>query len=335
MEAYGSDRFRQDGERWILLSRRDKGWVARVAKTLTSAEFPGTAVLWEDQYFEVISKDAHAGGVRYTLEPWRENNAIRVSDRYDDASEAAREDEFRKSVQREQQRKGANLLAIFTGHLPAIVQNGIANELGVLAPRISLMSIVGVYAVIGAIALVCVSRVIAQQGIPSGLVIVASILGLENTIRFGIVWTQGRPIGSVIGWILYALYYATTRRGPSPFGVEKGFKVTITEPPPDVAERDAFVTREALVTLLTPEEQKRVAERFNYDYRRPSRNLALIILAGSVIGVISSIHREEVIAGCVAAALAAEQIMRLIAFRRGPAASVLRFVVRPFVRKLF
>ena len=30
----------------------------------------------------------------------------------------------------------------------------------------------------------------------------------------------------------------------------------------------------------------------------------------------------------------AEQVIRLAAFRRGPAASVLRFFVRPFVRKL-
>ena len=140
MQAYGSDRLRQDGERWILLSRRDKGWVARIAKTLTSAEFPGTAVLCDDQYFEVVSMDAQPGGVRYALEPWRENNAIRVSDRYDEASEAARDDEFQKDVQREQQRKGANLLAIFTGHLPAIVQNKLGNDLGVLPVRLTIMT---------------------------------------------------------------------------------------------------------------------------------------------------------------------------------------------------
>ena len=40
------------------------------------------------------------------------------------------------------------------------------------------------------------------------------------------------------------------------------------------------------------------------------------------------------IALLVAAALAVEQIVRLAALRRGPAASVLRFFVRPFVRKL-
>jgi hypothetical protein len=48
MQAYGSDRVRPgDGEQFVLLSRIPKAWKPRVAKSLTSAEFPGTAVLWE------------------------------------------------------------------------------------------------------------------------------------------------------------------------------------------------------------------------------------------------------------------------------------------------
>ena len=336
MQAYGSDRVRQQGERWILASRRDKGWIARVPKTLTSAEFPGTAVLCEDQYFEVVSIDVlPAGGVRYALEPWRDNNAIRVSDRYDEEREAAREEAYRKSVLREQQRKGANFLAVFTGHLPAIVQNTIGNELGVLPARLTFASIIGVYTVLAAIVAFCVARVIAQQGFPPALSLAGGFLGIENTIRFFIVWSQDRPIGSVGGWILYTLYYAITRRGPSPFAYEKGWKVTITEAPPDVAERDAFITREPFVTLLTPEEQHRVAQRYDYDYRRHSTNLALIILIGSVIGVASSFHANRIVPGVLAALLALEQVVRLIAFRRRPAASVLRYLARPYPRKLF
>ena len=88
------------------------------------------------------------------------------------------------------------------------------------------------------------------------------------------------------------------------------------------------------MTLLTPADQSRVAERFGYDYKRESAIVAGVILFFAIIGIVSSYMRGARIAMIVAAALALEQIVRLASFRRGPAASVLRFVVRPFVRKL-
>src|SRR5258706_9014327 len=77
MQAYGSDRVRsEDGERVVLLSRIPKAWTPRAPKTLTTAEFPGTAVLWEERYFEVLSAEAlPQGGVRYVLGPWQEMHA--------------------------------------------------------------------------------------------------------------------------------------------------------------------------------------------------------------------------------------------------------------------
>ena len=335
MQAYGSDRIRQDGERWILSSRLDKNWTARVAKTLTSAEFPGTAVLCDDEYFEVVSIEPHAaGGVRYVLERWRDQNAMRVTDRYDAESEAARVEEYRKSVLRETQRKSANALALLTGHLPAIVQNQIGNEIGVVPARITIMSIVGVYAVVAAIVLVSISDLLNEGGVKVPFAFAAGILAIENSIRWLIVFTQNRPIGSILGFIVYALYHAITRRGPSPFEYEKGFKVPISEAPRDIARHDAFVTREPLVTLLTPDEQRRIAEMYPYDYRKHSTNVALIVLTGAIAGVVSSLYNHNFVPLIVAAALGTEQIVRLVAFRRGPAASVLRFVARPFVRRL-
>src|SRR2546430_17376382 len=103
MRPYGSDRVRaRDGERVVLASRLSKGWVPRVGKTLTTAEFPGTAVLWEERYFEVV--DAHAlpqGGVEYVLEPWREHHVMRVVQQYDEPSEAAPVAEHRAHLARE------------------------------------------------------------------------------------------------------------------------------------------------------------------------------------------------------------------------------------------
>ena len=330
MQAFGSDRVRTgDGEQIILSSRLPKGWIAGNPK------FPGTAVLWEERYFEVVAvEDLTQGGVRYVLEPWRDHHVMRVTDRYDAEWEAQRADEHRKNLQREAGRKSANFLGLFTGHLPAIVQEHLASELGILAPRLTLLSILGTYVVIAAIVLLYVSAMMRSEAFPPLLAIVFACLAIESAIRFLICWTQARPIGSTIGFVVYALVHFITGRGPSPLHDEKGHGVTISGAPPEVARQDSFKVREAFVTLLTPAEQSRVAERFDYDYRRESAMVAITLLVIAAVGMISSYVRGVLIALVVAAALGAEQIVRLAAFRRGPAASVLRFVVRPFVRKL-
>lgn len=336
MQPYGSDRVRRgDGEQVILSSRLSKGWTPRAEKTLTTAEFPGTAVLWDERFFEVVvAEELKPGGVRYVLAPWSEYHAMRVTDRYDAESEARRAEEYRKHLQREKGRKSANALGVLTGHLPAVIQEELGRELGILPARLTFVSILGMYAVIAATVLFLVSSMMESQGIPAVLFIVAVYLGIENSIRFFVYWTQSRPIGSSAGWIAYLLFHFITGRGPSPFGTEKGFAVKITQAPDEVAQQDSFAVREAFVTLLTPAEQSRVAERFHYDYRRESAAVAITIFVIAAVGVVSSYLRGALIALLVAAALAAEQILRLGAFRRGPAASVLRFVVRPFVRKL-
>ncbi len=335
MQAYGSDRVRGDGERIVLSSRLSKGWRPRVEKTLTSAEFPGTAVLWEERYFEVVSaQELKQGGVRYVLEPWRDHHAMRVTDRYDEESETQRIDEYRKHLKRESGRKSANALGVFTGNLPVVVQEELGRELGILPPRLTFISILGTYALIGAIVLLGASHLLRQEPIPLVLLVVAMYLGIENTFRFLIYWTQSRAIGSALGWIGYLLFHFITGRGPSPFTTEKGMAVTTSDAPDEIAKADAFAVREAFVTLLTPAEQSRIAQRFHYDYRRDSTAVAITIFAVAAVGIVSSYVRGAVIALLVAAALAAEQVIRLAAFRRGPAASVLRFLVRPFVRKL-
>jgi hypothetical protein len=336
VQSYGNDRVRPGGgEQVILSSRFSKGWTARLPKTLTTAEFPGTALLWEERYFEVVSAEPLAhGGVRYVLEPWREHLTMRVTDRYDSESEAVRIEEHQQKLAREKHRKSANALALLIGNLPAVVQEELGRELGVLPARLTMISIVGIYALLVAIVLFSVSQMMNQQPVPVLLAIPAMYLGIENTIRFHVCWSQSRPIGSALGIIAYLIYYAITRRGPSPFAVEKGLSVKTTDAPSDVAARDALAMREALVTLLTPAEQARVAERFGYDYRRESTIVAIMILLFAAMGIASSLASGAFIALIVAGVLAAEQIVRLMALRRGPAASVLRFVVRPLVRKL-
>jgi len=336
MQAFGSDRARKgDGEQITLLSRIPKGWTPRVEKTMTSAEFPGTAVQWGEQYFEVVSAEAlPQGGVRYVLEPWRENHMMRFVDRYDAETEAARVEENRKQIQREKGRVWANLLGLLTGHLPAVVQNELGREIGVLPPRLTFISILGVLLVIGLLILYCVSRIMAEEQPPLAAIVPAVYLAIENTIRFFINWTQSRPIGSTVGFIAYGLFYAITRKGPSPFAEEKGWKVKIAESTPEVAARDAYRTRAAFVTLLRAGDQARVAQRYDYDYRRSSMKVAFVILAFAAIGAVASYRTGKLIPAIVAALIVLEQVVRMIAFQRGPMGSVFGFIVRPFVRKL-
>lgn len=339
MQAYGSDRLRLAEDGHLLLScRLEKGWLPRVTKTMTRAEFPGTAVLWEEAYYEVVVVESlPAGGVCYTLEPWREEHAMRVVDRYDAESEAARLAEHRKSLQREAGRRSANLFGFLTGQLPAAVQEELGFELGILPAKLTLISVVFELAVVIGIVVYIAQRIVNDHYAPPAAMFIAGFLCLEIVIRFYLSFVQKRPIGTTLGLFAYILFYALApnrAKFTSPFKVPKGLAVPITDAPEDVALRDSFTMREPFITLLSAEEQALAKERFGYDYRRHSGNIAAIILVVSLLGVISSVRTHAVLAGLLAAALTVEQLARFVAFRRGPAPSILGWIARPYVRKL-
>lgn len=337
MRPYGTDRLRPaEGDRIVLASRLSKGWVARVAKTLTAAEFPGTAVRWEEQYYEVVDARAGVGGgVEYVLEPWCEHHVMRVVEGYDEVSEAARVKAYREHLAREKGRKAANFLALLTGHLPAIVQNEIADNVGLLPLRITFISILGEYALVIGCVLWMVSYLLRREPPPFALMIVTASLAIETTARFFVNYTQSRPIGSSVGLLAYTVWWlATGRRATSPFAVAKGWNVVIGETPDEQKMRDLMTTREPLLTLLPAPDQHRIAERFGYDYRRQSTIIAAGILVFSILGIASSLARGAFVSFLLACALAGEQIYRLAVMRRRPVGSVFGILVRPFVRKL-
>lgn len=348
MRAYGSDRIRPGkGEQVVLFSRRSKGWVPRVPKTLTSAQHPGTAVLCEDRFFEVVSAEAaEGGGVRYLLEPWRDEHVIRVSEPYDEASELRRDVEYRASLSREKGRKAANLLGVFTGHLPAAVQQQLANELGVLPARLTFFSFL-----LPLLYLIWCANAFARREInpnsgplPTPFIILGVYLFFETAVRFHIVWSQGRPVGSAAGGIAYMLFYAVAGKrvsAVSPFKVEKGYNLYFTSPDEETALRDALSMREPLLTLLSAEEQAALAQRFGFDYRKHGFIVAWLLLAMSVAGVATALvslqngpRMSAILSLVTAVAVGGEQVRRLQALRRGPAASALAVVVRPIARKL-
>ncbi|MEA2239293.1 MAG: hypothetical protein QOC81_4017 [Thermoanaerobaculia bacterium] len=339
MQAYGSDRVRPgEGERFVLMSRFPKQWTPRAAKTLTSAEFPGTAVLWEERYFEVVDAEGlPQGGVKYVLEPWRDMHIMRTTDRYDADREAERLIEWRAGFSREKKRKAVNALALLTGHFPAIVQEELGRELGVMPRRLTLISAAGAYIAGVGLAMWCVSFLLEKRPVPLPLFLGTAYLLIETSLRLLVGWLIGRPMGSavgVFGYIGWHFTIADRSRAISPFGQEKGMSIAISETPVERAASDALLMRESLVTLLPPHDQARVAARFGYDYRRQSRFIAAVILVFASLGIFTSIHNGAVISLLLALFLAGEQLFRLAVLGRRPAGSVLGILARPFVRKL-
>lgn len=336
MLTHGADRVRQAGERVILHSAIVKGWTPRSPKTPTSAEYPGTAVLWDEQYYEVVEATAvPAGGVRYVLMQWRDDHTIRTFESYDAQSEALRMADHERA--RRQQRAGflASLSGILLGFLPARVQMHLENELGVRATRMTLLSCALVITLVG----ICIYAQVdaglrhAQSPVPMLLWAILGILELESVIRFFVVMSQGRPMGSILGSIAYAIYRPLSGKRdqlPSASG-GRGHSVAFTPPTEEVAVRDALTLKEPLLTLLSPAEQKQLAERVGFDYRRTASGVAWVILVAATLGAVTASNAPAML---IAAAVAVEQAVRLIKLRHEPTGSIFGFVVRPFVREL-
>lgn len=348
MHPHGSDRLRISGEQYILWSRFPKlNWVPRVPKTLTHSEHPGTAVLWDEQFFEVIyTQQLPNGAVEYTLEAWRDAHMIRVSDRYDAEGEQRRVASHRAELGRAKKRRFTLLFGMIAGHLPTGVQEQLGSELGVTPSRLTLMSLIPGYLAFAICLFIAADAKMKQVSLPIPLVVMllVALAFLDAGVRMFVALSQSRPMGSPFGFVGYAIYYYVFARDRSkllaPLDDGKGHRLFTLPPPDDVALRDDIQTLGPFLALLSPAEQKKM-EPLGYDHREHAYGLAWIILAGCVMGVIASIVElrgdggiSALISMLAAAALAVEQIVRLRAFPRGPAGSVLGFAARPFVRKL-
>src|SRR6266536_1731250 len=87
---HGTDRVEEapQGGVWLICAA-PKGWTPRRGRAHTPGEYPGTAVRWEADLFEVVEAMTHPDGtVRYRLEPWPDRHAVRAIETYDTGSEA-------------------------------------------------------------------------------------------------------------------------------------------------------------------------------------------------------------------------------------------------------
>jgi hypothetical protein len=344
MQAYGTDRVRRgNGEQWIILSSRSKGWVPRTPATMTTRDRPGIAILCEEKYYEVVAATVAGTGVRYVLEPWRDEHVMRVVEAYDEASEAHRETDHRDVVRRDRGRISANLLGLLTGQLPGPVQERMGNELGIWPARLTLISILPAMVVVGLVVNLYVHRRMAGEApLPGWTFVLAGYLLFESALRFLVAMTQNRPLGSLAGFLAYSLYYVVApNRTTLVRPVESARESLVPEVGEDVAASDRYHLIEPLLTLLPPGDQHRLAQRFGFDYRKMAAIVAAVILSFSVLGAGTAVGAlleggglSPMLSLIVSGALAAEQGVRLHKLRRGPAGSVLGVIVRPLAGKL-
>jgi hypothetical protein len=348
MRAHGRDRVRESGGRILLLSAISKGWTARVPKTLTTSEHPGTAVIWEDQYFEVIEAALQqSGGVRYVLAPWRDEHTIRTFERYDGESEAQRIADYRRAARQRKASVVSRLFGVVLGHLPEPVQARLQDDVGVVPSRMTILSCVPPMIWVGYSIWAAVDAKIKGTAPPFPPLVWVFIQFelLESLVRFFVAMSQGRGMGSAIGTLAYIIYWGLSPKREklvSPFG-GRGYSTASAMPvPEDVARADALEMKSPMLTLLTADEQQQLAERYGFDYRRHAYGTAWIILVFAILGAVTSILKMPDGGGVltllsifVAGGVALEQILRLRTFPRGPAGSVLGALVRPFVKSLF
>lgn len=340
--AFGTDLLQAGpGEELSLVCPIPKSWLARKERTLTSAEYPGTAVEWEGRVFEVRGAEPlPGGGVRYRLAPWTEGHAIRRLERYDEASEGARagEQESRRGGLR--RRRFAVLFAPFAGLLPGAVQKDMESEFGAPAIAMTISSAAPLFVVgfLGAL-----ERLVASLGGGLGLpgwltppFPLAVYLVIESALRLGSAVAMGEPMGSLPVVVGHAAW-VEARSSPPP-----------TAGAPDTtedshADQDRYRMLEPLLSLLSPDEQRRLEARFQFEAIRWGRITAWILLAAGGLNAVASLLNLAGGAGgpadlvwlLIGGFVAAEQIVRLRRLSAGePAGSVFGALVRPLATRL-
>jgi len=353
---FGADRVEPipDGGVWLICGE-PTGWIPRRGRAHTPGEFPGTAVRWETDIFEVVEALAGEDGTqRYRLEPWPDRHAIRAIQEYDATSRERRSREragYRKSVAK---RRLAILFAPILGHLPGPVQARMESEFGAPAFGMTVASALPLFALglvswLYSMALAYGTGLFASgpgppeggassSAIPALLPLpLAVYLVVENGLRLGLAFLRTEPVGSLPGAFAYAIVNAFRGKRPlsRPFS---GFPAS-----PAQALQDRYRMLEAFLGLLTPEEQEGLARRFGFEPLRRGRRTAVLLLVVGGSNVLASIIAFAAGAAGIAdllwlltgAALSAEQIARLRRIGEGkPAGSVLGAFVRPMAETL-
>ncbi len=346
---FGGDRIEAapDGAFWILCSE-PKGWTPRRGLAHTSSEYPGTAIRWETELFEVVETLSQPdGSTRYRLEPWPDRHAVRAIRTYDEPSEAERPLERARHRRSIAKRRLAILFAPILGHLPGPVQARMESEFGAPAIGMTIASALPLFAfaIVSLVFSLAAAYGAGLSGSGGGRAMqdllpvpIAVYLVVESGIRLGEAFLLGRPIGSVPGALLYELGRIVCGLPAVSGPAFRGLPAS-----PGQALQDRFRMLEPLLALLTPAEQNDLEIRFGMETLRWGKITAILLLIVAGANLLVSLMVFAAGAGgfgdllwlLVGAGLTAEQIFRLREIARGrPAGSVLGGLVRPLAATL-
>lgn len=190
----------------LIESPREKsGWIPRSEKTHTHAVFPGTAILIDGRYYEVLSSARIPGekpSYLYYLNPWPENFPIRLQFRYTKEECERLAASAKLDRQQSEIRTMLFLLSPLVGMLPAEDQLKLQNQYGINALRCTMISSflllgVGVLCLLLALIAIVSSPPAIQSLSPLRLMALALTLCTESIIRF-ISIRHDEPMGSIL-----------------------------------------------------------------------------------------------------------------------------------------
>jgi hypothetical protein len=189
----------------VLVSSRDKGWAPRHRVSSRSHDHPGTAVSWEGTLWEVLAAERESGAVRYRLGAWDEQHAVRVRAVYDEATEKLHHFDSDVEARNVRRRKWVNAFAPLTGLLPGTVLTRWEMEIGVNAPRLVIISTLVPF-LVGAFSMMSfLLEMLGGTALPGAH---APLIWFfpESVFRFGIAMSQGKPVGSVVGSVVWFIW---------------------------------------------------------------------------------------------------------------------------------
>ncbi len=322
-----------------LICAVSKGWAGQARGSQTRAEHPGTAVRWHDAIYEVVEANPLAtGAVRYRLAPWQDRHAIRVIERYDASSEAARGTERVRRNDSVRERRLAILFSPLIGHLPGPVQERLESEIGAPALAMTVISAAPIF-VLGILGLL--SYILGVFGAaplfhPAPPLLLSIFFASESAVRIGSAWIAGHPMGSVAGTALYRAVAALRGRGTP-------ISRAVARPSAGLTDQDLFRLLEPALSLLPRMDQQRLERRYDFAWRKWGLITAALLFAVGALNVLAAAAAfagdvagtSEVVWIFLGTALSVEQGLRWRDISRGrPRGSVLGVAVRPFAARL-
>jgi hypothetical protein len=270
---------------------------------------------------------------------------MRVVEAYSEEAEAERGRERADAARRSDRHVYVLLAAPLAGSLPEEVQERLEAAYNVPARFLSLSSALPLW-VLGWVALVLLlaTSIPGVGSIPTPVLFFGVYLLAESSARLVVCVLQGRPIGTLVGTLLYEAWrrlgHATSRAGERPLAPET--PAGGSEPGAARDALDRYHVLEPAAGLLPVDDQVRLAETFGFDGVRWGRTGAIFLLVmfgplavASVHGAISVFELSDIPKIAIFGGVAVEQVVRLRKLAAGRLApSVLGVLVRPFAKPL-